>query len=83
MKVLNYTEFRKHLTKCLNKVTEYSEMLIVSRSNGKTFVVMSLEEFNSINETLHVVNSTANKQPLDSAIKEMEQGKFSIHALIV
>ncbi len=83
MEVLNYTEFRKNLTKSLNKVNEDSEMLIVSRSKGKNVVVISLEEFNSINETLHLVNSTANKQRLDAAIKEMEQGKFSTHALIV
>jgi antitoxin YefM len=83
MEVLNYTEFRKNLTKSLNKVNEDSEIVIVSRSKGKNVVVMSLEEFNSINETLHLVNSTANKQRLDAAIKEMEQGKFSTHPLIV
>ncbi len=83
MEVLDYKEIRKNLTKTLNKVNEKSEMLIVSRRKGKNVVVMSLEEFNSINETLHLVNSTANKQRFDAAMKEMELGKFSTHPLIV
>ena len=76
MQVLNYTEFRKNLTKNLNKVNDDAEIVIVSRSKGKNVVVMSLEEYNSINETLHLVNSTANKKRLDEALKEMEQGTF-------
>ena len=82
MEVLNYTEFRKNLTKSLNKVNDDSEIVIVSRSKGKNVVVMSLEEYNSINETLHLISNTANKQRLDEAIEEMGNGKFSKHSLI-
>ena len=50
---------------------------------GKNVLVMSLEEFNPINETLHLVNSTANKQCLDAAIKGNGIGKFKTHVLVV
>ena len=76
MEVLNYTEFRKNLTKNLNRVNDDAEIVIVSRSKGKNVVVMSLEEYNSINETLYLANSTANKKRLDGALIEMEQGTF-------
>lgn len=76
MEVLNYTEFRKNLTKNLNRVNDDAEIVIVSRSKGKNVVVMSLEEYNSINETLYLANSTANKKRLDEALIEMEQGTF-------
>ena len=76
MEVLNYTEFRKNLTKNLNRVNDDAEIVIVSRSKGKSVVVMSLEEYNSINETLYLANSTANKKRLDEALIEMEQGTF-------
>ena len=82
MQVLNYTEFRKNLTKNLNKVNDDAEIVIVSRSKGKNVVVMSLEEYNSINETLHLVNSTANKKRLDEALKEIEDGIFLTNDLI-
>ena len=81
MEVLNYTEFRKNLTKSLNKVNDDSEVVVVSRSKGKNVVVMSLEEYNSINETLHLTKSKKNVKRLDEAIEEMEKGKFSKHSL--
>jgi len=82
MEVVNYTAFRKSLTKNLNKVNDDAEIVVVSRSKGKNVVVMSLEEYNSIQETLHITKSAANRKRLDSAITEMEKGKFKKHALI-
>ena len=82
MQVLNYTEFRKNLTKNLNKVNEDQEIVVVSRNKGKNVVVMSLEEYNSINETLHLINSNANRKRLDEAIEEMEKGRFLKYPLI-
>jgi antitoxin YefM len=81
MEVLNYTEFRKNLTKSLNKVNDDAEVVVVSRSKGKNVVVMSLEEYNSINETLHLTSSKRNRKRLDEAIEEMDKGKFSKHLL--
>ena len=82
MEVLNYTEFRKNLTQSLNKVNDDAEIVVVSRSKGKNVVVMSLEEYNAIQETLHITKSTANRKRLDAAIAEMGKGKFKKHALI-
>lgn len=80
MEVVNYTEFRKSLTKNLNKVNDDAEIVVVSRSKGKNVVVMSLEEYNAIQETLHITKSAANRKQFDSATTEIEAGK-SIHLL--
>ena len=82
MEVVNYTEFRKNLTKSLNKVNDDAEIVVVSRSKGKNVVVMALEEYNAIQETLHVVQSVSNRNRLDKAIEEMDKGQFEIHSLI-
>lgn len=82
MEVLNYTEFRKNLTKSLNKVNDDAEIVIVSRSKGKNVVVMALEEYNSIQETLHLMSTVANRKRLDEAIQELEAGKHSTNELI-
>ena len=82
MEVLNYTEFRKNLAESLNKVNDDGEIVVVSRSKGKNVVVMSLEEYNSINETLHLISTPANKKRLDEAIEEMERGQFYKYPLI-
>ena len=82
MEVVNYTEFRKNLTKSLNKVNDDAEIVVVSRSKGKNVVVMALEEYNAIQETLHVVQSVSNRNRLDKAIEQMDKGQFESHSLI-
>ena len=82
MQIVNYTEFRSNLAENLNMVNENSEIMIVSRSKGKNVVVMSLEEYNSIYETLHLVSNKANQKRLDKAIAEMKSGKFIKRRLI-
>ena len=82
MEVVNYTEFRKNLTKSLNKVNDDAEIVVVSRSKGKNVVVMALEEYNAIQETLHVVQSVSNRNRLDKAIEQMDKGQFESHTLI-
>jgi len=69
MRVVNYTEFRKNLTENLNRVNDNEEIVVVSRSKGKNVVVMSLEEYNSIQETLHLLSSKTNQKRLDEAIE--------------
>jgi len=54
----------------------------VSRSKGKNVGIMSLEEYNSIQETLHLVSSKTNQKRLDEAIEEMRSGKSSKYKLI-
>ena len=82
MQVVNYSEFRNNLAENLNLVNDNSEIVIVSRSKGKNVVVMSLDEYNSINETLHLMSNEHNQKRLDESIAEMRSGKSSKHKLI-
>jgi antitoxin YefM len=82
MDVLNYTEFRKNLAKSLDKVNDDAEIMIVSRSKGKNVVVMDLDEYNAMTETLHIVKSEANRKRLQEAIDEMNNGIHHSHKLI-
>ncbi len=82
MDVLNYTEFRRNLAKSLDKVNDDAEIVIVSRSKGKNVVVMDLDEYNAMAETLHIVKSEANRKRLQDSIDEMNGGKYHSHPLI-
>jgi len=82
MKVVNYTEFRNNLAESLNMVNDDGDIVVVSRSKGKNVVVMSLEEYNSIQETLHLTSTKANRKRLDEAIGEMNKGKSLKRRLI-
>jgi antitoxin YefM len=82
MKVVNYSDFRKNLAENLNVVNDDGDIVVVSRSKGKNVVVMSLEEYSSIQETLHLTSTKANRNRLDKAISNMKAGRYLKKKLI-
>ncbi|HEY5393451.1 MAG TPA: type II toxin-antitoxin system prevent-host-death family antitoxin [Hanamia sp.] len=82
MEVLNYTQFRNDLKSSLDKVSDDEEVIIVSRSKGKNVVVISLNEYNSLKETMYLLSAEKNRKRLQESITEMKKGKFSSHSLI-
>ena len=56
--------------------------LIITDLNGKKTVLLSLEDFNSYQETLHLMASPKNAQRLNEAIAEVSAGKVVPHELI-
>jgi antitoxin YefM len=82
MQILNYTEFRGQLTRNLKRVTDDAEIIVVNSGKGKNVVLINLDEYNAIQETLYLSKSKANRKRLDEAIAEMEKGKFHKHKLI-
>lgn len=82
MEVLNYTEFRKELKLSLDKVSNDKEVIVVSRGKNKNVVVISLDEYNSLKETMYLLSSEKNRKRLQESIDEMKKGKFSSHSLI-
>ena len=71
----NYSEFRKELKGYLDSVELNNETLIIKRGSGKGAVLISLEEYNSIMETLHLLSSKKNAQRLYESIEQMQSGK--------
>ena len=78
----NYTEFRTGLKNYLDNVENNNETLIIKRGSGKGTVLISLEEYNSIMETLHLLSSKKNAQRLFESIEQMKAGKRAKHSLI-
>lgn len=71
----NYTEFRTDLKKYLDDVENNHETLVIKRKAGKGTVLLSMEEYNSIMETVHLLSSKANADWLYESIQQMETGK--------
>ena len=71
----NFTEFRTELKKYLDNVEYNHETLIIKRKTGKGTVVISLEEYNSIMETVHLLSSKSNADRLYESIKQMKEGE--------
>jgi antitoxin YefM len=75
MLAANYSEFRVDLKKYLDSVEHNNETLIIKRSKGKGAVLISLDEYNSIMETMHLLSSKANADRLYESIEQMKSGK--------
>ncbi len=70
----NYTEFRTALKDYLDSVENDNETLIIKRKSGKGAVMISIEEYNSIMETLHLLSSKNNAKRLFESIDQMRTG---------
>lgn len=81
MQVVNYSEFRKNLKENLDNACDNKEVIIVSRAHNKNVVLISLEEYNSWQETRYLLSTAANQQRLEAAVKDTEQSIYESHKL--
>lgn len=82
MQTLSYTAFRNQLAKVLDQVNEDHAPILITRQNGKPAVVVSLEEFQSYEETAYLMASPKNRQRLDEAVTQINGGQSTPHELI-
>ncbi len=78
----NYSEFRKLMKHYLDFVEDNNETLIIKRGTGKGSVLISLEEYNSIMESMHQLSSKKNAERLSESIDQMQSGDRVQHDLI-
>lgn len=71
----NYSEFRTDLKKYLDSVEDNNETLIIKRKTGKGAVLISLDEYNAIMETLHLLSSKKNADRLYESMEQLKSGK--------
>ena len=75
MRTTSYSELRKNLARTLDQVTADRELVIITRDRGKpAAVLISLEEFASLEETQHLLRSPANAARLQESLAEFEAG---------
>jgi antitoxin YefM len=73
MKAANYSEFRSNLKQFLDEVENDNETLIIKRGSGNGTVLISLDEFNSMMETGHLLRSKANAERLHESIRQINE----------
>ena len=82
MTVINYTEARNNLKFVLDSVVEDADYTIINRRDADDAVVMSLDYFNAMQETLHLLRSPKNVAHLEKSIVQYQAGKIESHGLI-
>ncbi len=72
MNTISYTSARSNLAKTMDKVCEDHSPIIITRGNAKPVVMMSLEDFEAIEETNYLMRSPKNAARLLDSIDEIE-----------
>ena len=82
MRIVTYSHARNALKTVLDSVVQDADVTIISRRDAEgDAVVMSLDHYNSLMETLHLLQSPANAAHLAQSIKQLRGGKAKPRSL--
>lgn len=73
MKTFFYNGSAEQLTEVLDYVEAHREEATITRAEHEPTVVMSLSEYESLRETMYLMNSLANARRLMDLIADLEQ----------
>lgn len=82
MDAVTYSTVRKNLVETMEKVCDDHEPIIITRKNARSVVIMSLEDYNAIQETAYLLRSPVNAEKLRESVKQYEQGKYQEKGLL-
>ena len=75
MKVKNITEFRRSMKETFDEINENQETIVIARSEDRDIVMLSLKNYNSIQETLYQMSNKKNWDRLNEAVEDINQMK--------
>jgi len=75
MEAISYTHARNNLAKTMDKVIDDHAPITITRKNDRAVVLISLDDYQALEETAYLLRSPRNAQRLLQAIMELESGK--------
>lgn len=75
MDAVTYSSARANLASTMNRVCEDHEALIITRNGEQSVVMLSLEDYNALEETAYLLRNPTNAKRLLSAIGQLNAGK--------
>ena len=75
MNAISYTSARENLASTMDRVCADHTPVIITRNRDQSVVMLSLEDFESLEETAYLIRSPANAKRLLEAIHALESGK--------
>jgi len=81
MKTSTITDFRTNMKERLQEIEDDQDILILSGPKKKDFVVLTLEHYNSMEETAHLLSTQANAQRLLESIAQDKESEAQIREI--
>ncbi|MEO5601447.1 MAG: type II toxin-antitoxin system Phd/YefM family antitoxin [Cyclobacteriaceae bacterium] len=81
MKTATITDFRQNMKEYLDEIQEDQDILILTGPKKKDFVILTLETFNAMEETAHLLSTSANTKRLMESIAQDKAGKTTFSEL--
>ena len=81
MTAITYTAARENLASTMDKVCEDHAPIIITRNRDQAVVMMSLEDYEALEETAYLLKSPKNARRIMSAISQLDAGKGVRHAV--
>lgn len=75
MRAITYTTARENLARTIEKVVADRDPVIITKKNDMSVVMMSLDDYESLQETAHLLRSPRNVRRLMESINELDEGK--------
>lgn len=74
MNAITYTHARSHLAQTMEQVCDDHAPVIITRKNQRSVVMISLEDYQALEETAYLLRSPKNARRLLEAVAELESG---------
>ena len=74
MDVMTYSDARAQLKGVMDRAIHDKQEVIVTRKKGESVVIVSLETWNAVNETLHLLSTPNNAARLRASIAQLDGG---------
>ena len=82
MDTLTYSEARSKLADTMNKVCDDHAPIVITRKNSQSVVMMSLDDYQALEETAYLLRSPKNAKRLIESIVELKSGGGTSRKLI-
>ena len=82
MRTLTFSEARNNFKEVLDRVAEDHVATLIKRRDAEDAVVMSLSDYNSLQETMYLLSTPANAKHLMESIAQLRAGKAKVRKLI-
>ncbi|WP_189609579.1 type II toxin-antitoxin system Phd/YefM family antitoxin [Saccharospirillum salsuginis] len=75
MRIISFSDARSKLRSVLDQVVYDADYTVITRRDAEDVVVMSLDQFNGLMETVHLLKFPANASHLEKSIQQYRAGK--------